>query len=810
VKTLRRWKLDHDHPYCTTIAADARLATTRYADDQSWELSLGAGESTALALQTHYGGRAGLVSIVPLWQHEGRVVHQYQAYAVPPMITAFAPGYLRVQASLNLQLAVQIEYWVMDSNAVGAKITLSNAHDRETEVTLDLLGVVGLNNREQKIAIIPLEPDEQLGMALGKIGNLEPVVRLEGAASTVAAGASTNKLTRKVSIGGRKKAVIRWVHAGLSTWKESARVALKWLEQDWAVAFGRIEAAGESIPQIETGDEATDVVLAFATQQLVQGFVNPPPALPFKMAAPMRVPERGFSLSGDGSDMDRAWGGTSVQHIYLAATSISPVNAELAQGLIRNYLATQKPDGWIDWKPGQPALPTAQPILCPPILARTAWTVFQYTEDATFLRECLPKLMRFFNRWLSLDRDVGDDGLPEWQMEAQMGYSFLPTFGAWQPWGQGADINTVDSPDLFAYLLSEARSLHEIAYFLQDEQAQADIKPRIERLTLALESLWNPDLGRYAYRDRDTHLTQPGQMLFSEARGLEIIPVAAELNQAARILLRVRGGTDTPPGASFILEGADTNGNSITEVIDSGELTWVRGQGVATSNHTFTHLDQVKTERLSRVYTVDVLTVDTTLEDLTQYLPLWSGGISPERAQALMTRLTDPGVFWRTNGLPMCAASDPNYDPSNANGCGGIWPYWNTLIAEALIEHGAIAQATDLYKRLVHVQAETLRTHKGFREFYHAEAPEGLGERRLSGIPSLHLLLRVLGVRIISPTTVWTGGPFHWGSPVKITQHGVTVERSAAHTTITFPGADSITIENGKMRQITAPPTSAI
>jgi len=124
-----------------------------------------------------------------------------------------------------------------------------------------------MNNREQKVAIIPLEPGEQLGMALGKIGNIEPVIRLEGAASTVAEGANTTKLTRKLSIGSRKKTVVRWVHAALPTWKESAALALKWLEQDWSKAFNRIDQAAQAIPVIETGDETLDSVLATAWQQ---------------------------------------------------------------------------------------------------------------------------------------------------------------------------------------------------------------------------------------------------------------------------------------------------------------------------------------------------------------------------------------------------------------------------------------------------------------------------------------------------------------------------------------------------------------
>src|SRR5690606_15337491 len=148
---------------------------------------------------------------------------------------------------------------------------------------------------------------------------------------------------------------------------------------------------------------------------------------------------------------------------YLSALALASIDAEMAQSVIRNYLAVQQPDGWIDWKPGLAG--QQQGVLCLPILARLAWGVWQYTEDDPFLRETFPALSRFFERWLQADTDA--DGFPEWQSEGQTGYLFMPTFALGMPWGQNADIRMVETPDLLAYLLSEAISLREIAYYLR-------------------------------------------------------------------------------------------------------------------------------------------------------------------------------------------------------------------------------------------------------------------------------------------------------------------------------------------------------
>ena len=83
---MRSWQLDSSKPLALILAADARVSPTDPQDDQSWALKLGSGEDVALALQTGYGGRAGLVSLVPFWGYAGHDVYAAQDYhATPPL-----------------------------------------------------------------------------------------------------------------------------------------------------------------------------------------------------------------------------------------------------------------------------------------------------------------------------------------------------------------------------------------------------------------------------------------------------------------------------------------------------------------------------------------------------------------------------------------------------------------------------------------------------------------------------------------------------------------------------------------------------
>ncbi len=793
MKTIQRWHLDSNAPYCLHIAADARLSSTDYRDDQIWEAQPGSGESAALALQTRFGGRAGLVSLVPMWVHDGRSIYQAQAFTRPPYLTGFAPGYLRFEAALTPHLALQTEYWVMESHAIGVRFTLANTHIEPLDVELDVIAFVGINNKEQKLIALPLANGAG-ALSLGTIGNLQPVILLEDG-QTESEAPGSPKLRRKLTIPPRKKVAVRLIHAGLGSVNLSLALAQKWMKADWDVAFAQIDTYAQAIPKIQTGDADTDATIAFAYRELVQSFLKATSSLPCPSFVATREPGRGFNAN------DKGWNGQNPTLAYLSGLGMASIDPALAEGVIGNYLAVQQNDGWIDSKPGLGG--QKQSTLCMPVLARLTWGIFQYTEDSQFLKDVFPGLFKFFRRWLQSDLDKDKDGLPEWQNEVQTGYVFMPTFATWQAWGGGADIRTIESPDLLAYLLSEAKSLKEIAYYLRDTTAETQIDESIARLETALDSLWNADLGRYAYRDRDSHLTTGRVDIITDARGMDELLPAEKLSPPNRLVLRVSGGVNLQPRMILKLDGVDQSGKAISEQASGEQFIWAGGRGVYTSKQVFSQIDRVTFEGLSRVYRIDVHTVDTMRLDMNALLPMWTASISLDHMTVLTKLLTNPDYFWRESGVAMNSAQDANFDPKNAEGSGGVWLYWLTLMGEALIESGNMEQATALVQRILKVQTSVLKANKRFSEFYHSDQPEGLGEpANVAGIVPLHLLMRVLGIRIISSTKVWVGGAFTWGQPVTLQQHGVIVERHDKSTTITFPSGYSTQVSGEDWQEV--------
>lgn len=775
-------------PRALTLAADARLSRTDYTDDQSWEFSVGAQDSPALALQTRYGGRVGLASLVPMWLLDGRTIYQAMTYTRPPQMTAFAPGYVRAEAGLAPNLALTADVWVMESHAVGARYTVVNTGAQDALLRLDLFGHVGMGGRALRLAVLTLD-DGRSALALGDFAGLRPIVLMQdGGAQITPNGKASPKLSQAVSIPAGGVIMLRWVHAGLRDLRDSLALAESWLAEDWDAHFRAVNLAAEAIPTVRTGSPELDSVIALSYHTLVQAVLRPTGALPHATFVTARQPQHGYSANGDGSDHERAWSGQPAQLAYPVALALAQIDPALAQGIVLNALAVQTPEGGIDARPGMAG--QRQGFASPPLLAALTWEVYQISGDEAFLRAALPGLVRFFNYWLAR----GAGGLPAWDDERQTGYLYFPTFGRGSQWAQNADIRHVVGPDMAAYLLAEAGSLAQIACALGDDGLAATVTAQQDALRGWLEALWDGERERYAYHDRALRAVSRPVMLLTDARADEDHFIAQKLPTPARLIVRVTGGTGKTPRLTLLLDGTDADGSPVSEMASPPAFGWYRGYGVYTSQHVYAALDRVRVEGLSRVYRLEVTTLDTTRTDLNTLLPLWGANLPQPRAEALVKLATGP--FWRPNGVSMTPHDDPDFDPSNQRGSGGVWPLWAGLVGLGLWRHRRYAEAVTLLHRLLTAQAAALLADGHFHEFYHSDEPQGLGEAgSLSGIAPLHLLMRTLGVLITSSSSAWVGGVFAWGAPVTVQQHGVTVTRSSTGTQVAFPSGYVADIE---------------
>ncbi len=803
MQNLRRQSIDHRQAFKFHLAADARNSRTNYVDDQAWTVKLGRRDEAALAFQTQYGGRADLVSLAPIWLIDGRSRYQCFDYARPPKITHFAPNFVQIDAAPIAELAVTARFWAMESRAAGGQFTLTNTADSELAVELHLFGHVVIDGRSRKLNVLTLA-DFTLALHLGQIGDINPVATLEGASPDIYGGRiNSPKLGRRVRLAAGASASVAFVVAGLADMRDAFSVAMNWMSRPWTPYFERFDRDAAAVPRISTGDASWDRVIDLSYVHLLQTLLGANEHLPNASQVASRAGNRGWSRRGDGSDHMRPWAGQDPTLAYLSLPALATIDGGLAQGVIENYLATQDVSGFIDRQPGLAG--QRQGLLMMPLLARLCWLVYQSTEDREVLAEALPRLLAYFQCWLSEDNDADEDGVPEWRSERQTGYIAFPTFGRGQYWAQGADIRLMETPDLLAYLITEADALCAIAETLGDAEAQRVIADQMDYLQERLDEFW--DGSRYAYRDRDTHLTGDGvELLRGGAGDLEHL-IERDLPQPARVMVRIVGGVSQRPRIKLSAKGTDEDGRACALDVDVEDFAWLNRQGVYISEQVFRRVDRIAVSGLSRVYKVYATTLDSSRLDINALLPLWTGGLAPERARALIDLALDEAHFWRPNGLTMVSASDRNFDPSNARGGGGIWMYWLSLIGEGMVKAGHQREAAALVKRVLAGLSRVLEREGYLSQFYHAEEAKGFGEdHHAGGIAPLHLLNEVMGIRILSPTRVVIAREFGWGEAITVEQHGVTVTRGTEGATVDFPSGQRQTLPADAPSQVVVDP----
>ncbi len=791
---MQEWHLTAESPLAMRFAADARLKRTDYTDDQAWEITFGSTEEPFLTFQTRYGGRVNLARLVPMWLIDGRVIYASMGLAERPVLRVFAPSYAKVTAKLTNTLSLTSELFVFESHAAGGRFTLHNTSQAPLEVRFELVAQVMRNEKQLDMNILSLE-DGTDALHLGRAGNLNPILVVENAkaapAARLVALPAAPKLVSLFSVPAQGSFAVRWVHSGQISMKDSLQTAFFWLRRaDWAGELRRIEGLSAQTLVFETGDADLDAALAFSQQVALRSFVNTTGSLPNDSFVAARIPSRGWSPRGDGSDHGWQWSGQSAALAALALPSVAAFAPELALGALRNFLAVRQSDGFIDNKPGLGG--QRAKLLSMPLLASTALALYEQTEDRAFLEEALPILRAFFMRWFGPDVDRDRDGLPEWANVAHSAYTSNPLFSRLHRWAANADINKAEAPDLAAYLLAEGRALLRMGELLGDSNGAELIAKHVAQLEAHLEALWNAELGSYLYRDRDTDQTLRGVNLF-RGKGDEAFAAKTRLEPPNRLILRVLGGRDVAPRFSAVIEGVDAGGQHAAETLPSSAFVWYYGLGTAVTERVYAQVNYIKFEGLIRLFNIEVDTVDLFRQNLTQLLALWAGAPSPERAAQIVATLTDPERYWRPYGLPVCPINDPAFAANNDGGSGGVWLLWNVLLLEGLLRCSYQSQAAELFKRLLSAQIKALRRDRGFREGYNSETGEGLGDvDELAGIVPIRSFLSLIGLRIVNERRVWAGGIFAFEQPVTVRRGALRVTRSAEHTRVEFPSGKVI------------------
>ncbi len=783
---MRTWNLSAGDPLHLTLAADARLGPTQYADDIIWELNLGQGEPPALAVQTNFGLRARWMQFFPVFYRAGMTVTDPAAFYRPPQVSRILPNYCEVQFAPYEGIEARAEYRVVSSQAIAGRLSLVNKSVLPHNLRLDWVGVLNPMGFGEGLAALPMG----LGTALqGRTDGLAVVCFLSG-------GPQANKgpypgLSLQYELYPGASVEAAWAAAAHPATETAYELAQAAASRPWEAEVARLEVRNSAdLLEITTGDAEWDAAFALGQRAACGLLMCNPQHLPAASFVLSRRIDQGASVRGDGSDHPYLWAGqTALDAWYL--TTLLPGMAGLAEGLVRNFLAAAE-RGYPDFKPGLAGQRTRH--LAQPLLAGLA----AQSASSAFLEEAYPALLGYFNTWLSTEHDPDGDGLPQWEHPIQTGLESSPLYDRWSPGAQGMEITCVETPGLGAMLYREVRSLIELARRLGREGDLPWLEAQRERIGGAVEGMWDRRAHLYRYRDAYIHTSRAGRELLS-FQGSGEFAVRRKLTAPARLILQLDADAESTRAVVAHVHGLNEQGLAVEDDLAPRDFTWSRGHGRATTRQVFSQVTRLELTGPSERDRGRLVSPDFTLEDLSLFLPLWAGIPEAARAKHLVeTHLL--GRYLQAFGLPLCP---PGECPAEPPELAAVALPWNAWIGEGLLAAGYRREAADLVTRLMGAVTGSLKQNRGFRQFYHAASGQGLGERdHLWGLPPLGLFLRAAGLERITPSEIIVRGfnPFPW--PIIVKYQRMTITREGEKTTLALPGRPPFTAGGQQVQRI--------
>lgn len=783
---MRDWNLTSADPLHLTLAADFRFGGVDYLNDQVWELDPVSGEPPALALRTTFGLRARSMRLFPRFGEGRAIVSDPAKFPRALCLKFFAPNFLEFDFSPLDGLDVTAEFWAASSQVVAGRYSLVNRGAKARKVKLDLCAILAPLDGQAFFAA----QSQMVNVITGTTGGLAPLLYMTGGPIAIAAPHPALTVELDLAPGATRR--ITWALAALAASGPSFELARKTTARNWEAEKARIQMTAESQTiDIETGNPDWDAAFALTQTAALRSFFPASEKLPHASFVHARGPDHGHSRQGDGRDYPLGWAGQAPLDAYYLA-GLLPGAPHFAKGLLKNFLASQNKDGFVDLRPGLAG--QRAKMLAAPLLASLAWQVYRSTNEDSFLAEAFPKLLNFFWNWFSPAHDRDRDGLPEWDHLLQTGWDENPLFDVWHPKSRGVDLSTVDSPALLSMLARESACLILIAEKLNRVNEVELVKHQAELLDHAVAAGWDERAALYQYRDIATRLSLAGQVI-AKGRGGATLKPKKEFEPRVRLLVEIQ--TKSPAAKRPTVRLAEYATKEPVEVIAPEQFQWRSGGLVATSQKVYARLGRVDALGLDAKDRIIVRTVDLTQQDHTLLLPLWAGLPDLQRAQTLIGRaLLDASRFDRPFGLPACASSS---ELAADAAFSSVHLPWNGLIGEGLLAYGFHTEAARLVEHMMSAVVKNLKEKSAFYQRYHAETGAPIGERNaLTGLAPLGLFLQTLGVTILSATRVRLEGknPFQW--PVTLRYRGLAVIRGLDSTEVVFANGKSVIVADPK------------
>ncbi len=790
---MSNWNFTPEHSISLPIAADARLGSTDYLDDQIWELDIGSAEPPALALQTTFGLRARNCRIFPRFFCDSQVILDPANFYRPVTIHTYYPNYLSLSCKPFSSINVTIEYWVPGSHVVAARTRITNTGHEPHQVQLEWAELLLPSSDGERMAISEMG---LIAVLAGHTSNLSPVLYMTGGVQV--GNSPYPSLSLSLDLPPHVEQESRWVNASLEDINSSFSLASEVLNRNWEAEFACIQRVNFQQLEVITGNHDWNTIFSLSQTHARQLILQPPEPGRAPSYVYTRQPDQGYSLRKDGSDYNHLWNGQTTFDTYYLANFLLPAAPEDLRGIIDNFFASQTPQGEIDWKPGLAG--QRSQLLATPLLATLCWIYYQHTNDLAYLKAIFPQLSKFYFSWFTKAHDRDDDFIPEWDQARQTGFEEHPLFSLHHAWSSGIDISTVESPDLIAYLYRDGQSLISISRLIGEEDALYQLEQVSRQLKTALDQSWSDESACYLYRDRDSHICTHGEALgYQEGPG--VMAIHREFQQPVRPILVIKSKSERTHPIQVYIHGITPAGAHRVDHIPLQRIRWHLGSGYITSDYIYQTIEQIEITGITADVSVSARSLDLTEMDQTLLLPLWAGMPSDDKAKILANlTILNNKKFLTPFGL---RPTINEHDEALPDDYYGMHLPWISMTLEGLVRYGYQKKAADVFSRWMKALISTQKHTSIFPRSINSENGKSLGGNNLLvSLAPVGLFLKILGINILTPTKVEVlhANPFPW--PVTLKYRGLTVVQQDKKTMVIFPGGQTTTIENNHSQVI--------
>ncbi len=791
---MREWNFSPDRPVSLSLACDARLSPTDYTNDQIWELNLGGSEPPAILLQTTFGLRARSCKVFPRFGLNGHTVYNPAQFHHPVIIHQYYANYIRLSCKPFSAINVILEFWVPGSQAVACRTKIMNTDRDESHLELSWAEVLVPTEDGSRMSTCQLDLSTILS---GQTANLAPILFLTGGA--VPGKSPYPSLDLSFTLAPQAEQEYSWVHGTLADTGSSYALAKTLIGKNWDTEFARISRMNAQRMEIFTGNPQWDDIFQLEQTLVDQLILSKTPSCQSASFVSSRSPDQGYSLLGDGSDYNHLWNGQSALDALYLANFVLPASPEVVKGIVDNFIATSDPQGEIDLKPGLGGQRTQ--LLATPVLANIAGRYYEYTGDLEYIHKIFPRLVSFFFSWFSNRHDRDDDMVPEWDQPIQSGFEDHPLFSSSSEGASGLDISTVESPGLSSYLLSECQSLLSLARVTSNQEFIPRLQSISDSLLNMLEQSWDDNQACFLYRDRDTHL-HVGAQPIGQLKGSGVIEVHRDFGVPVRPVLTIRCMREGTRPLQVYIHGTSSGGAHRVDHIPSDQIRWHLNTGSITSAVCYSAIEHIEIRGLLPEDQLVAQTADLTGLDYTLLLPLWAHAVSESKAKILMNlTIMNKKRFLSPHGLRACIDDHPITELADQHTT--ISLPWISQTLQGLVQYGERKKAAEIYSRLMKTVVSSFDKDFALHQHYHSETGKPFGAKNtLTSLLPLGLFLEILGVRVISSTSVEITGsnPFPW--PVTIKYRGLTVVQQEKKALIIFSDGQSVTVDNSHPQRV--------